>query len=86
MTNILHSNLAEKIRNGGFVYAPGVYDLISAKIADQMGFDAIYMTGYGVVASSLGLPDAGLATYSQMVDRVETIGNQTQTPLMADGD
>ncbi len=86
MTNILHSNLAEKIRNGDFVYAPGVYDLISAKIADQMGFAAIYMTGYGVVASSLGLPDAGLATYSQMVDRVETICAQTQTPLMADGD
>jgi len=86
MEKILHSSLAENIRNGGFIYAPGVYDLISAKIADEMNFDAIYMTGYGVVASNLGLPDAGLATYSQMVDRVGTICSQTRTPLMADGD
>ena len=39
-----------------------------------MGFDAIYMTGYGVVASYLGLPDAGLASYADMKNRVETSG------------
>ena len=66
--------------------APGVFDLISAKIADRLGFSALYMTGYGVVASSFGLPDAGLATYTEMVDRVKTIAARTITPLIADGD
>ncbi len=66
--------------------APGVFDLISARIADQFEFPAIYMTGYGVVASSLGLPDAGLASYTEMVDRVEKIALATSTPLIADGD
>ena len=63
--------LTNRLRNGDFMTAPGVFDLISARIADQFEFPAIYMTGYGVVASSLGLPDAGLASYTEMVDRVE---------------
>ena len=66
--------------------APGVFDLISAKIADQMGFECLYATGYGMVASHLGLPDAGLATYTDMVGRVAQIGSMTQTPFIADGD
>jgi 2-methylisocitrate lyase-like PEP mutase family enzyme len=60
--------------------------MISAKVADAMGFDALYMTGYGVVASHLGLPDAGLATYTDMVGRVRQIAGGTTTPLIADGD
>ena len=44
------------------VTAPGIFDMISAKMADSMGFDCLYMTGFGTVASYLGLPDAGLAT------------------------
>ena len=77
---------AERIRRRELVSAPGVFDLISAKLADRMGFDALYMTGYGVVASHLGLPDAGLATYSDMVGRVGQIAAKTETPLVADGD
>ena len=77
---------AERIRRKELVSAPGVYDLVSAKLADRLGFDALYMTGYGVVASHLGLPDAGLATYSDMVGRVGQIAAMTRTPLVADGD
>ena len=60
--------------------------MVSAILADQMKFDAIYMTGFGVVASHLGLPDAGLATYSDMVGRVRQIAGACKTPLIADGD
>lgn len=69
-----------------FVVAPGVYDLISALIADRMGFKALYVTGYGVVASYLGLPDAGLATYTDMVGRIGQIAAMTKTPIIADAD
>ncbi|MEX0346341.1 MAG: oxaloacetate decarboxylase [Rhizobiaceae bacterium] len=69
-----------------FVLAPGVYDMISALIADRMGFKALYVTGYGVSASHLGLPDAGLATYTDMVSRVSQIVGGTSTPVIADGD
>jgi 2,3-dimethylmalate lyase len=69
-----------------FIVAPGVYDLISALIADKMGFKALYVTGYGTVASYLGLPDAGLATYRDMVERIERTADMTTTPIIADAD
>jgi 2-methylisocitrate lyase-like PEP mutase family enzyme len=68
------------------VIAPGVYDMISLRIADRMGFDCLYMTGYGTVASHLGLPDAGLASYADMVARVEVMAQGARTPIIADGD
>lgn len=80
------SSLRALLAQGRFITAPGVFDLISARIADGMGFDALYMTGYGTVASHLGLPDAGLATYSDMLGRVERIAGACRTPLIADGD
>jgi 2-methylisocitrate lyase-like PEP mutase family enzyme len=79
-------SLAERLREPGLITAPGVFDMISAKLADGLGFDALYMTGYGAVASHLGYPDAGLATYSDMVGRVSQIAKGTRTPLIADGD
>jgi carboxyvinyl-carboxyphosphonate phosphorylmutase len=78
--------LAREIRGGGFVTAPGVFDMISAKLADRMGFKALYMTGSGTVASHLGLPDAGIATYTEMVARAGQIAQGIKTPLIADAD
>src|SRR4051812_28000493 len=80
------ARLADRLKQPGLVIAPGVFELISAKIADRMGFDCLYVTGYGVVASHLGLPDAGLATYTDMVGRVAQFGSMTRTPFIADGD
>ena len=78
--------LRARLAAPGLITAPGVYDMISARIADRMGFSALYMTGFGVVASYLGLPDAGLATYSDMVGRVSQICTVAATPLIADAD
>ena len=60
--------------------------MISAKMADRMGFHALYMTGSGTVASHLGLPDACIATYTDMVSRAGRVAGGTQTPLIADAD
>jgi 2,3-dimethylmalate lyase len=68
------------------ITAPGVYDMVSLRMAAAMGFEALYMTGYGTVASHLGLPDAGLASYADMVGRVEAMARMAGTPLIADGD
>jgi 2-methylisocitrate lyase-like PEP mutase family enzyme len=78
--------IATKVRNQELIVAPGIYDLISAKMADRMGFDALYVTGYGLVASYLGLPDAGLATYTDMLSRISRMCEMTETPVMADAD
>ncbi|MGL1834724.1 isocitrate lyase/PEP mutase family protein [Rhodocyclaceae bacterium SMB388] len=81
-----NNRLKARLAEPGLICAPGIFDGISAKIADDMGFDALYMTGYGTVASYLGLPDAGLATYTDMVNRVATFAGNCRTPLIADGD
>jgi 2-methylisocitrate lyase-like PEP mutase family enzyme len=78
--------LRQEIDKGTFITAPGVYDLISALIADRMGFKALYVTGYGTVASALGLPDAGLASYTEMIERIGRIAEMTKTPVIADAD
>lgn len=80
------AQLAARFRQDELIVVPGIFEMISAKIADRLGFDCLYMTGYGVVASYLGLPDAGIATYSDMVGRVGQFAQVTQTPFIADAD
>ncbi|MEI7784795.1 MAG: isocitrate lyase/PEP mutase family protein [Betaproteobacteria bacterium] len=80
------AQLAARLREKRLLSAPGVFEMVSAKIADRMGFEALYMTGYGTVASYLGMPDAGLATYSDMVNRVQQFASITATPMICDGD
>ena len=78
--------LARRVRARELTIAPGVFDMISARVADRAGFDALYMTGYGIAASHMGLPDAGLVSYSEMVGRAARICEGTRTPLIADAD
>jgi len=80
------TSLSQRIRQKRLIVAPGVYDLISMKVADAFGFEALYMTGYGTVGAAYGLPDAGLATYTEMLDRVRAMAQSTPTPLVADAD
>jgi 2-methylisocitrate lyase-like PEP mutase family enzyme len=86
MSNKKSAKLAARLKQPGLITAPGIHDMVSLRLADTFGFDALYMTGYGTVASYLGLPDAGLATYSDMVNRVTTMAGMANTPLIADAD
>lgn len=79
-------SLRQMLAQGEFVIAPGVYDMFSARIADALDFKALYMTGYGVSGSHLGVPDAGLVTYTDMVGRAATIAEGIAKPLIADAD
>ena len=80
------TTLKAMLAAGDFVVAPGVFEMFSAKIADRMAFKALYMTGYGISASHLGVADAGLVTYRDMVERARTIASGTSKPLIADAD
>jgi 2,3-dimethylmalate lyase len=68
-----------------FILAPGVYDGLSAKIAGRIGFDALYMTGFGT-AASLGMPDVGLATLTEMAANVTLVAEASGLPIIADAD
>lgn len=81
-----NSILRTKLADGKFFVVPGVHDMISAVIADKVGFDILYGTGYWLTASAYGLPDAGIASYTQMVDRMATVARTSKAALIADAD
>ena len=86
MAQAKRTRFRQRLSEPGLIVAPGVFEMISARMADRLGFDTLYMTGYGAVASYLGLPDAGMATYTDMVNRASAIAQGTESPLIADGD
>jgi carboxyvinyl-carboxyphosphonate phosphorylmutase len=65
---------------------PGCYDAFGARLIEQAGFDAVYMTGFGTSASLLGRPDVGLLGLTEMVDHARRIADATDLPLIADAD
>ena len=65
---------------------PGVVNALAARIADDMGFEALYVTGAGVSNAYLGLPDVAFLTLTQLADHVAAIRNVTEKPLIVDGD
>jgi 2-methylisocitrate lyase-like PEP mutase family enzyme len=78
--------LRNKLANGEFILAPGLHDMMAGVLANKVGFDVVYATGYWLTASAYGLPDAGIATYSQMVDRVATLARTVDAAVIADAD
>lgn len=78
--------LRKKLDAKEFLVVPGVQDMIAAVMTKKVGFDIVYGSGYWLTASCLGLPDAGLATYTQMVDRMRTVAQTTGAALIADAD
>jgi 2-methylisocitrate lyase-like PEP mutase family enzyme len=79
---ILRAELAK-----GAVIAPGAYDALSARIAAKAGAKAVYMSGFGVAGSLLCVPDIGLVSATEMIERVRALSAAcAPAPLIADGD
>src|SRR5580692_11266476 len=79
------SKLRELLQQDGMVTAPGAYDCITARMIQQAGFSAVYMTGAGT-AAMLGYPDYGLVTMSEMADNAGRIAAAVKVPVIADAD
>jgi 2-methylisocitrate lyase-like PEP mutase family enzyme len=87
MTTTQRRRLRELLDRGRLIVAPGVYDGISAHLAKRTGHTAAYLTGAGVAASGYGLPDIGLVTQTEMVDRARMVVRALgDVPLLADAD
>jgi 2-methylisocitrate lyase-like PEP mutase family enzyme len=76
----------EKLARREFFVAPGMQDMISTVIANKVGFDIVYGTGYWLTASASGLPDAGIVTFTQMLDRMATLVKTANAAVIADAD
>lgn len=78
--------LRKKLSGPTPLIAPGIYDGLSARLADPHGFDLLYLSGYGVSASLLAKPDNGHLSRADMVFRIESICAAISTPLIGDAD
>lgn len=78
--------LRERINQPRILLLPGVYDSICARLVQQAGFEAVYMTGSGTAMARYGVPDIGLVTMSEMASAVAAIADAVDLPLIADAD
>jgi 2-methylisocitrate lyase-like PEP mutase family enzyme len=78
--------LRKFLRQPGLLVVPCAYDCISARMAQSVGFKALFMTGHGIRESQIGLPDIGLATATEVVDITRNMVNSVNIPLIVDGD
>ena len=77
--------LRRRLVGPSMVVAPFVYDALQAKIAERLGFEAVYMTGFGTAAAR-GFPDLGLLTMTEMVENARTIARSVAIPVICDAD
>jgi 2,3-dimethylmalate lyase len=82
----VRASLRERLEAREMVLAPGCYDALGARLVEEAGFPAAYMTGFGTAASRLGRPDVGLLTLSEMVDNARGIAQAVDIPVIADAD
>ncbi len=88
LKNKTNTNMAlelEKLFKSNFLIIPGAHDAISALLAKKAGFKALYLSG-GALSSSLGMPDIGIITMEELVNRTKQIVSVTNLPIIVDGD
>ena len=78
--------LKTRLQQDWALLAPGVYDALSALLAEQAGFEAVYISGASIAYTQLGRPDIGLVSFDHVVDCVRRIRERVQLPLIVDAD
>ena len=82
----LNLNLKQRLAQPAIVLAPGVYDALSALIAEQAGFEALYLSGASIAYTQLGRSDVGLTTYTEVADLLARITERVRLPVIVDAD
>ena len=80
------TRLRELIRSGPTLFMPGCFNAMSARVLENVGFPAVYMSGYGTSLSLTGLPDAGLVTMTEVITNARYIAQAVNVPVIADAD
>ncbi len=80
------ARLRDLLGSGQTVVAPGAFDPLAARLVEEAGFPAVYMTGFGTSAALLGRPDVGLLTMTEMADNAARIAACVNIPVIADAD
>lgn len=80
------TEFAQRLAAPQIILAPGVYDALSALVAEQAGFEALYLSGASIAYTRLGRSDVGLTTYTEVEDTLARITERVRTPVIVDAD
>lgn len=80
------TSLHERLQQPNILLAPGIYDALSALVAEQAGFEALYLSGASIAYTRLGRSDVGLTTYTEVEDTLARITERVCTPVIVDAD
>ncbi len=80
------TKLRNLIKNNSFLPIPSCFDALSAKLIEQTGFNAMFMSGFAASASRIGEPDLGVMTLTEVLDQLNNITDATSLPVIGDGD
>ncbi len=78
--------MRDRLSRPPLLLAPGVYDALTALLAEQAGFEAVYLSGANIAYTRLGRPDIGLVTASEVADTLENIRERVSVPVIVDAD
>lgn len=81
-----NASLRQMVNDKTFVVAPGAYDCIGARLVEQAGFPAVYLTGSGMSMSMLGAPDVGLVSFAEVLQQASRIADVVSIPVIVDAD
>jgi len=80
------TTIKERLARSDILLAPGVYDALSATLAEQAGFEAIYLSGASIAYTTLGRSDIGLTTFTEVSEKVAQLRDRVQIPMIVDAD
>lgn len=86
MTAMTAMTLHERLQQPNILLAPGIYDALSALVAEQAGFEALYLSGASIAYTRLGRSDVGLTTYTEVEDTLARITERVRKPVIVDAD
>ena len=79
-------SLAQRLQQPSALLAPGIYDALTALIAEQAGFEALYLSGASIAYTRLGRSDIGLTTASEVANTLANITDRVRVPVIVDAD
>ena len=82
----MHTPLKQRLRHDKVLLAPGIYDALTALVAQQSGFEALYLSGASIAYTRLGRSDIGLTTFTEVQDTLARITERVDTPVIVDAD
>ena len=80
------TKLRQLLARPGMLIAPGAHDVMTARLVETEGFDAVYLGGFAASASALGVPDHSLITMTELLDHARNVAAAVNIPILADID